>query len=204
MSIWYISLGIITVFIIWYAIEATRSHIRKREVEDANNERLKEERLQAKRRRKEEKELAKKEKFGKRSACLNYGELSISVYNGSKTVIINGKDFSFYEITGCIIREEATFIPGHTNTTYTIKPRTGSVFGRALLGSIVAGTFGSIIGATTANKDIIEQTYSTPDKVQYKYYVTIGISRKGWQDIVYATNLLERAEKIKEMIDKLS
>ena len=203
MTMLYIIIGIIVVILFLYLYMAIKKDKQEREVEEANKKLIEEERRKEKRINEEAKELANREKFGERSDCLNMLGFSISVYNSSKTIIINGKDFSFDEITGCTIREEKTIIPGQTTTTYTTKTNGGSMVGRALVGAVVAGPIGAAIGGVTAKKETIQHTNSTPDSVKYKYYVTIGINRKGWQDIVYDTNFKDRAEKVVKFIDKI-
>lgn len=202
MNIWYIILAILFVFACWCVIKTINSNRNERALEEANKRLLEEERRKEKRIKKEAKKLAIKEKYGERSDSLNLLGMSVSIYNSSRTILINGKDFSFDEITGCTIREEKTFIPGQTTTTYTTRTSGGSMVGRALVGAIVAGPVGAAIGGATAKKETIQHTSSTPDITKYKYYVTIGINRKGWQDIVYDTNFKDRAEKLVQFIEK--
>ena len=200
---WYIIIGIVVISVCLLIYKANKSYNYKREVEKANKRLIEEERKKAKRLKEEAKKLAIKEKYGERSDCLNFLGMSISVYNGSRTIIINGKDFSFDEITSCTIREEKTIIPGQTTISYTTKTNGGSMVGRALVGAVVAGPVGAAIGGITAKKEIIQHTKSTPDTIKYKYYVTIGINRKGWQDIIYDTNFKDRAVKVKQIIDRI-
>ncbi len=197
-------IGIIVIFLFFFLYKAIKKNKHEREVEELNNKLIEEERRKEERIKEEAEERSKKEKYGERSDCLNLLGFSISVYNSSKTIIINGNEFSFDEITGCTFREEKMIIPGQTTTTYTTKTNGGSMIGRALVGAVVAGPIGAAIGGVTAKKETIQHTNSTPDSVKYKYYVTIGINRKGWQDIVYDTNFKERAEKVVQIIDKIN
>lgn len=199
----FVIIGIIASLLCFFLYEAIKKNKIEREVEEANNKRIEEEKRKEKRIKEEAKQLAKKEKYGERTDYLNLLGFSVSVYNRSKTIIINGKNFSFDEIEGCTIREEKTIIPGHTTTSYTTKTNSGSMIGRALVGAVVAGPIGAAIGGATAKKETIQHTNSTPDTVKYKYYVTIGVNRKGWQDIVYDTNFKDRAEKVVNFIEKI-
>ena len=203
MNIWIIILGILVLFAIGCIIKAIKDERGRREVEEANRIVIDKELRTAERLKKESEELALKEKYGERSDNLNYIGMSISVYESTQTIVINEKDFSFDEITGCTIREEKTIIPGQTTTTYTTKTKGGSMVGRALVGAVVAGPVGAAIGGATAKKETIQHTTSTPDTVKCKYYVTIGIKRNGIEDIIYDTNFKDRAENVKRVIDKI-
>lgn len=200
---WYIIIGFVIILACWFINKTAKSHNKLREVEVANNRLLEEERQKEKIRIKEAQELAQKEKYGEQSDCLKFIGMSIRVYNSSRTILINDNDYSFDEITGCSVREEKTIIPGQTTTTYTTKTNGGSMIGRALVGAVVAGPVGAAIGGVTAKKETIQHTSSTPDTIKYKYYVTIGINKKGCQDIVYDTNFKDRAEKVKLIINGL-
>ena len=201
MNMWFIIIGILIIAACWYIYKSNKNQKDEHEILAANNRLLETEQRKEKEIKQEAQELALTEKFGEKSDCLNFLGMSISVYNSSKTILINEKDFSFDEITGCSIREEKTVIPGQTTTTYTTKTKGGSMVGRALVGAVVAGPIGAAIGGVTAKKETIQHTSSTPDTIKYKYYVTIGINKKGWQDIVYDTNFKDRAEKVKHIID---
>lgn len=102
----YIIIGIFVLFSCFYLYEANKKYKHEHEIEEANNKLLEEEKRKEERIKKEAKERATMEKYGKRSDYLDLLGFSISVYNSSKTIIVNGKDFSFDEITGCTFREE--------------------------------------------------------------------------------------------------
>ena len=152
---------------------------------------------------KEAKELAIKEKYGECSRSYNNIGISIQAFDSSRTVLIDGKDFSYDEITECSISDKVTLIPGRSITTYSTKTNGGSMFGRALVGAAIAGPIGAVIGGATAKQETTGQTFTTPDIVKHKYYVKIGISRKGYQDIVFNTNFEDRANDVKKIIDTI-
>lgn len=203
MVIWILIIFSLVLIACFFINKAIKKEKESRELEDANQRIIEEERRKKKRLEKEAKDLARKEKYGERSATLNYPGISINVYNSSKTIFINGKYFNFSEITGCDIREEKSVIPGYSTKSYTTKTSGSSMVGRALVGAIIAGPVGAAIGGITAKKETIQHTDSMPDIVKYTYYVTIGIGRKGWQDIVLDTSYNDRAEKVKRIIDKI-
>lgn len=157
--------------------------------------------------RKRKKELEKKQKelelYGKCSKRFINTGITVRVFDSTKNVLINGKPFSFEEIQDCTIQIDEKVIQGKSETTYTTKTSGKSMVGRSLVGAAIAGPIGAVIGGTTAKKETTGITKTIPDIINRKYYVTIGINRKGWTDIIYDTNDKDQAFKLKEIIDSI-
>lgn len=130
---------------------------------------------------------------------------SFSVHEESKVILINKKPILYSNIRACEL-----LIDGQTSssTTSTItKSSTGSVLGRAVVGTVVAGGAGAIIGGVSGKKTGIGHT--TTNMVTY-YSVRISTNNiaeptkiyKCNDDIEYATNLVDTLTIIIERPDK--
>lgn len=158
--------------------------------------------LEEEQKQKEENEALEK-KYGKRSRKYDEIGISLSVYKDSRTILINGEEFSFDEISGCTVREVKKIIPGSSTSTFVTKTSGKSMAGRALVGAVIAGPVGAIIGGTTAKKETVGETITSPDSIEYRYYLTINVNKEGSHGIFRDTKLKSAVYNIKSIIDEI-
>ncbi len=101
-----------------------------------------------------------------------YENVSIIVLGKSLREII---ELNFKDIISVEIRESGRVINSTSSSAGNIKSNTGSMIGRAVVGSALAGGAGAIIGGTTGNKST--NTYcntETHEIVNYKLSITMN------------------------------
>lgn len=154
----------------------------------------------------EQKELTEK-KYGRsiieRDSFSNGN--SFSVHEESKVVLINKSAMPYSNIRACEL-----LVDGQTSTSTTstiTKSSTGSVVGRAVVGTVVAGGAGAVIGGLSGKKT---GTGETTTNVITNYSVRISTNNiaeptkiiRCNNDIVFATNLVDTLNIIIERPDK--
>lgn len=97
----------------------------------------------------------------------------IFIYEVSKKIAVNAKLYSFDDILGCSLVNDAT---SETITTSIGKAKTstGSMVGRAVVGGVLTGGLGAVAGAATAKKNIsTDATSLTTTTHKYTIYVNV-------------------------------
>lgn len=98
----------------------------------------------------------------------------ILVYEESEVVILESKKYSFADILDFQIIDNETKQTIAT-TSGANSASNGSVFGRALVGGALMGGLGAVAGATTAKRNVSENTTSTTHtNHSYTLYVSVN------------------------------
>lgn len=96
----------------------------------------------------------------------------IHVYENSKKIFIQGKEYLFKDIMSCSFSDTPRVIKG--KMIAVTKSKNGSVIGRSIVGDVVAGPAGAIIGGTTAKKHT--EYIQEDDKTVHDYTVIINMN----------------------------
>lgn len=96
----------------------------------------------------------------------------IWVYESAKKVYIMGNEYLFKDIMSCTFTDSPRTVKG--KIIAETKSKNGNVIGRAIVGSIVAGSAGAIIGGTTGKKNTVY--HQEDDKVVHDYTVVINMN----------------------------
>ncbi len=199
---WFVVLGFVVLgFLFGVAISADMEN---KSIENQKNKKIASERLaQGKARVKELTENQYGKPVIERNSFSN--DNSFSVHEESKVVLINQKAIPYSNIRACEL-----LVDGQTSTSTTstiTKSSTGSVVGRAVVGTVVAGGAGAVIGGLSGKKTGIGETTTS---VITNYSVRISTNNiaeptkiiRCNNDIVFATNLVDTLNIIIERPDK--
>lgn len=171
---WICFIVIVVLFIIWVIISIQDEEKRKEKKEQDRLER--EEKLKA---QTEEYETLKQQFLttnGTPDKSIVIDKLDINseihVYESSKRVFIQGKEYAFKDVISCTFSDNPRVIKG--KITAVTKSKNSSVIDRAIVGDVVAGPAGAIIGGTTAKKNT--EFIQGNDKTIHDYTVIINMN----------------------------
>lgn len=119
----------------------------------------------------------------------------VLVYEQSKIIVINSKEYKFSDILGYSLVDDATS-ETITTSTGTAKTSTGNMLGRAVVGGVLTGGLGAVVGAATAKKDISDNATSQTTTT-HKYTLYINVNNLQEPTIVlYIGNDASKAQKL--------
>lgn len=118
------------------------------------------------------------EQLGVCSLDINLGNYYIDshvlFFEEAQTIVIQSKEYKFYDILGCSLVDDIT---NNTLTTSegTSKTSTGSMIGRAVVGGALTGGLGALAGAATAKKKTKDYASSiTVTNHNYTLYINVN------------------------------
>ncbi|MBQ0056860.1 MAG: hypothetical protein KBT20_04300 [Bacteroidales bacterium] len=167
------ALSVLFIFFVIFMIAST--------IEDKKREKRKEERRKAYNPEEAEKRKALaaqkliefEAKYGKDPIIVRtrlYDKLVVSKVN--PIMQINETDFSFEDVLDYRLQDDYKVIASTIQTK--TKTKTGSMVGRAIVGTLVAGPVGAVIGGATAKSETV--TTGSPEKTVHHYNIYITVN----------------------------
>lgn len=96
-------------------------------------------------------------------------EAQLLVFEQAEIVVIKGTPYSMNHIVSYRVYDDSIVIPGEV----TYQNETKDVARRAVLGNMVAGSFGAWLGVMTADDETT--VYREPDEIEHDYSIAITI-----------------------------
>ena len=184
MSFWVILILLFTIMVIVSCIESDINAKSRLQKEQEEKQELRN-KINEKKAEHEQKIKVLSEKYGNcsvdipitkywRGRGLYFHLIYISVFEKTSIVMINDVEYPFSDILGFSLVDDAT---NETITTSIgeAKTSTGSMLGRAVVGSMLTGGLGAVVGAVTAKKNI-ETNAASQTTTTHKYTMYINVN----------------------------
>lgn len=124
---------------------------------------------QAKKQEKEQENKRKEEAYGVGFIEIGYG---VVINDTTNKIFINSHEYNFDDILEFSVQDNSVTI--HSGSTSTAKTNTGSMIGRAAVGSVLLGGAGAVIGGATAKRDIYNSGSSSSIYHDYSVIITVN------------------------------
>lgn len=126
----------------------------------------------------------------------------IRAYEAKRKVTIMDKTYSFSDILQCQFSDNPVVVKGRTTITSsgTTKTDNGNMFGRAVVGGLVAGSAGAVIGGTTAQKNTTTTSVVDQGRDVTKHDYTVWISVKSIANPMIQIHIGKDGTKVNEIV----
>ena len=100
----------------------------------------------------------------------------VYVFEGCKILFLNSEPIPFDKIIGFELKDNQSSVTKITSPEYKTSTNTGSMVGRAIVGSVLTGGVGAVVGANTASKTTkVVKEGSRETTIKHNYRISINV-----------------------------